>query len=110
MSLVSYKGKVTLTVLIVGASLIAALALLKPKAERAPLKPRPPLPVEVLVVSPSNIKMTVNSQGTVAPKREINLVSQVSGRVVSVADAYANGGFFAPNEKLVQIESADYEF
>ncbi|MGB2360236.1 MAG: efflux RND transporter periplasmic adaptor subunit [Porticoccaceae bacterium] len=110
MSLVSYKGKVTLTVLIVGASLIAALALLKPKAERAPLKPRPPLPVEVLIVSPSNIKMTVTSQGTVAPKREINLVSQVSGRVVSVADTYANGGFFAPNEKLVQIEPADYEF
>ena len=110
MPLVSQKGKVTLIVLIVGISLIAALALLKPKAERAPLKPRPPLPVDVLVVSPSAIKMTVNSQGTVAPKREINLVSQVSGRVVSVADNYANGSFFASDEQLVQIESADYEF
>lgn len=110
MPLVSQKGKVTLILLIIGVSLIAALALLKPKAERAPLKPRPPLPVDVLVVNPSAIKMTVNSQGTVAPKREIDLVSQVSGRVVSVADNYANGGFFQTDELLVQIEPADYEF
>ena len=110
MPLVSQKGKVTLILLIIGVSLIAALALLKPKAERAPLKPRPPLSVDVLVVNPSAIKMTVNSQGTVAPKREIDLVSQVSGRVVSVADNYANGGFFQTDELLVQIEPADYEF
>jgi RND family efflux transporter MFP subunit len=110
MPLVSQKGKITLIVLLVGVCLIAALALLKPKAERAPLKPRPPLPVDVLIANPSAIKMTVNSQGTVAPKREINLVSQVSGRVVSVADSYANGSFFASDEQLVQIEPADYEF
>ena len=110
MPLVSQKGKITLIVLLVGVCLIAALALLKPKAERAPLKPRPPLPVDVLIANPSAIKMTVNSQGTVAPKREINLVSQVSGRVVSVADSYANGSFFASDEQLVQIEPADYDF
>jgi len=62
------------------------------------------------VVKPSAIKMTVTSQGTVAPKREIDLVSQVSGKVVAVADNYANGGFFQGNEMLVQIEPADYEF
>jgi RND family efflux transporter MFP subunit len=110
MPLVSQKGRVTLIVLIIGVSLIATLALLKPKAQRAPVKPRPPLPVEVLVVKPSAIKITVSSQGTVAPKREIDLVSQVSGRVVSVASNYANGGFFQSNEQLVQIEPADYEF
>ena len=110
MPMISRKGTVTLVVLLVGVCLIAALALLKPKAERAPLKPRLPLPVEVLVVKPSAIKMTVTSQGTVAPKREIDLVSQVSGKVVAVADNYANGGFFQGNEMLVQIEPADYEF
>jgi RND family efflux transporter MFP subunit len=110
MPLLSQKGRVTLIVLIIGVSLIATLALLKPKAQRAPFKPRPPMPVEVLVVKPSAIKITVSSQGTVAPKREIDLVSQVSGRVVSVANNYANGGFFQSNEQLVQIEPADYEF
>jgi len=41
MPLVSRKGTVTLVVLLVGVCLIAALALLKPKAERAPLKATP---------------------------------------------------------------------
>jgi RND family efflux transporter MFP subunit len=68
------------------------------------------LPVDVLIVVPAPLTVTVLSQGTVAPKREIDLVSQVAGRVVAVATQYANGGFFNADEKLLQIEPEDYEF
>ena len=44
------------------------------------------------------------------PKREIDLVSQVAGRVVSVSDHYANGSFFRSSDKLIELESDDYRF
>lgn len=110
MSLLSHKARVTLLVLIIGVTLILALVLLKPKTQREPRAAKPPLSVEVLVADPGPLQVSINSQGTVAPKREIDLVSQVSGKIVSVADNYANGGFFQPDSTLVQIEPADYEF
>ena len=110
MSLLSHKARVTLLVIIIGVVMISALALLKPKTQREPRAAKPLLAVEVIVASPTPLKVSISSQGTVAPKREIDLVSQVSGNIVAVADNYANGGFFQAEEKLVQIESADYEF
>lgn len=110
MSLLSHKARVTLLVIIIGVVMISALALLKPKTQREPRAAKPLLEVEVIVASPTPLKVSISSQGTVAPKREIDLVSQVSGKIVAVADNYANGGFFQAEEKLVQIESADYEF
>jgi RND family efflux transporter MFP subunit len=101
---------VTLLVIIIGVVMISTLVLLKPKTQREPRTAKPLLAVEVIVASPTPLKVSISSQGTVAPKREIDLVSQVSGKIVAVADNYANGGFFQAEEKLVQIESADYEF
>ena len=110
MSLLSHKARVTLLVIIIGVAMISALALLKPKTQREPRAAKPLLVVEVIVASPAPLKVSISSQGTVAPKREIDLVSQVSGKIVAVADNYANGGFFQAEGKLVQIEAADYEF
>lgn len=110
MSLLSHKARVTLLVTIIGVAMISALALLKPKTQREPRAAKPLLVVEVIVASPAPLKVSISSQGTVAPKREIDLVSQVSGKIVAVADNYANGGFFQAEGKLVQIEAADYEF
>lgn len=110
MSLVQPKAKVTLLVILVGVSLIAALALLKPKTQRTPTAAAPLLKVEIMLAAPTSIKLNISSQGTVAPKREIDLVSQVSGKIVGVAGNYANGGFFQADQQLVQIEPADYEF
>ncbi|MBT3620610.1 MAG: efflux transporter periplasmic adaptor subunit, partial [Porticoccaceae bacterium] len=110
MPLLSRKGIVTLIVLGLGLLMIVSLAMLKSKPQREPRTSRPLLPVEVLIVAPAPLTVTVLSQGTVAPKREIDLVSQVAGRVVAVAGQYANGGFFNADEKLLQIEPEDYEF
>ena len=110
MPLFSRKGIVTLIVLGLGLLMIVSLAMLKSKPQREPRTSRPLLPVDVLIVVPAPLTVTVLSQGTVAPKREIDLVSQVAGRVVAVAAQYANGGFFNADEKLLQIEPEDYEF
>ena len=104
------KGMIAVGALIIGLLLLASLAYLSPKPQRTPRPPKPPISVQVMTLSPAPIAVTILSQGTVAPKREIDLVSQVAGRVVEAADQYANGGFFKAGEKLVQIEPDDYEF
>ena len=106
----SSKARVTLLTLVIGVILISIIALLKPTPQRRASSPKPLLEVEVIVAYPSPMQVSIGSQGTVAPRREIDLVSQVSGKIVAVADNYANGGFFQADGKLVQIESADYDF
>ena len=53
--------------------------------------------------------MTVAAHGAVVPRTESNLVSEVAGRVVSVAQSMVSGGFFERGDVLVEIERADYE-
>ena len=90
----------------------AAYALLVGKPAPEPQAPPEVVPqrVDVLSVQPSSAALTVQTQGTVQPLLEIDLVSQVAGRVVSTADTFADGGFFTADTPLLQVEQADYEF
>jgi RND family efflux transporter MFP subunit len=99
-----------LIILVLGAALMAALITLRPRPEPRP-EPEPPPPmVDVVRVVLEERALTVRSQGTVEPRREIQLVSQVGGSVVEVAPNFASGGTFAEGEWLVQIDDRDYHF
>ena len=87
-ALVAYKG--------------AKSAERKPETEKAVLVDT----IEAKVVS---LNFTVNSQGTVRPRTETSLVSEVSGKVVSVAPEFVAGGFFRKGEVLLQIDPSDYK-
>ena len=110
MPLVNRKGKITLAALVLGVVFIAAIATLKPAPEKAKRPPPPLLMVDVITAAPQHLRPQVLSQGTVAPKREIYLISQVSGKVIAVADDYCNGSFFRSGDQLIQIESDEYQF
>ncbi|MGA9574272.1 MAG: efflux RND transporter periplasmic adaptor subunit [Lysobacterales bacterium] len=56
-----------------------------------------------------SLNFSVKSQGTVRPRTETTLVSEVSGKVVSVAPEFVAGGFFHAGEQLLQIDPSDYE-
>lgn len=87
---------------------IMAIAKPTPQAKEAEQTPLPK--VETLVVHPSPQRLMVSSQGTVEPIHEIKLISEVGGRVIAVADDYANGGFFSKGMAIVTIDPRDYEF
>lgn len=104
------NGMWALLVLVVGGSLAYALLVGKPRPE-----PQPPVPtlaprVQVAIASPQELSLSVQTQGTVYPRREIQLVSQVGGRVESVSARFDRGGFFAAGEQLLKIEDVDYQF
>jgi RND family efflux transporter MFP subunit len=56
-----------------------------------------------------SLNFSVNSQGTVRPRTETTLVSEVSGKIVSVAPEFVAGGFFRKGHVLLQIDPSDYQ-
>src|SRR6056297_2414514 len=103
------NGLWAVIVLLVGGAAAYALLVGKPEPEPDPPPALAPPLVEVLVADPRRRALSVQTQGTVVPRSEVELVSQVSGRVERVAEGFAQGGFFSAGEELVKIEDVDYE-
>jgi RND family efflux transporter MFP subunit len=59
-------------------------------------------------VRSEDVKVAVRTQGEVRPKTEIDLVPQVSGRIVAMSENFSEGAQFAPNSMLLKIEDSDY--
>ncbi|MYF31364.1 MAG: efflux RND transporter periplasmic adaptor subunit [Gammaproteobacteria bacterium] len=92
------------------AGLALAAVILMSGPELDPQPPAPTIPaVRTVAASPGTVQMTVAAHGAVVPRTESNLVSEVAGRVVSVAQSMVSGGFFERGDVLVEIERADYE-
>lgn len=107
---VKIKFPLALVILIVGLVLAVGLVVLKPTPKAKP-KPEPkPVLVSVVEAQPSVHHLSVRTQGTVTPRREISLVTEVSGRVIKVSPNFVSGGFVAANELLVEIDPRDYQY
>ena len=71
--------------------------------------PEVPVPViRAIPVKPRDLRLTVKSQGTVAPRTQTTLVPEISGRVLEVSPSLAAGGFFEAGDELLRIDPTDY--
>ena len=98
----------TFAVGIIGIVLAVVLAksAKKPESKTPELK----LPsVEVQIAEATRHSYRIQSQGTALPRTSIRLVSEVSGKVVSVAESFDVGQIFAKGDVLLKIDSRDYE-
>jgi RND family efflux transporter MFP subunit len=98
-----------LSILLIGGLAAAGLWLLKPAPKTVKPSEPPPPQVAVVYADPQTQALIVDSQGTVEPRREIDLVAQVAGKVQWVNDNFVNGGFFKEGETLLRIDPRDYE-
>ena len=91
--------------------LITAFLVLtnRSQPETGRLQPEPPH-VEVLTVQPQSVRVTVTSQGVAMPRTEIDLVTEVAGKVIHVHPAFAAGGSFHRGDILVAVDPRDYQF
>jgi RND family efflux transporter MFP subunit len=81
----------------------------RPKIEKKEVTFPPPL-VRSQIIKLQDVQLTVNSQGTVSPRTESELFSQVAGQVIDVSPGFARGGFFSKNDVLIRVDPRDYEF
>ena len=103
------QSKFFLPVLVVigAAVLITGLIATGPEVEEEENE-FPPLVVEVSEASLDERLRSSMFQGEVRAKTNIELVTQVTGKVMSVSDKFIEGGKFAANEPILQIDDADY--
>lgn len=102
------RRRLIATGIVIGAVVVLALLIsTRPRAERQ--KPvAPATMVSVHSVTAEQPPVVISGWGTVQPKQSVNLVPQVSGRVVSVSPNLQAGAFVDPGEVLLEIEDTDY--
>ena len=71
-------------------------------------KKPPSMLVDVMRVHATNEKITVKAQGSVTPRTQTTLVSEVSGLITEVSAAFVAGGFFSKGDVLVRIDDRNY--
>lgn len=109
----SSRGRIVLVLILMGA-IIGALVLglvtmsaMRPKPQQAEQVVRG-LAVFVEQAEPATVRLSVKTQGEVRPRREIDLIPQVAGKVTYLAENFVAGGFFNEGDVLLRIEDADY--
>ncbi|MBU2114907.1 MAG: efflux RND transporter periplasmic adaptor subunit [Gammaproteobacteria bacterium] len=101
--------KVLIPVGVVAIAIVAASSLTsmrKPPEKKE--EQRQAILVTAQPVEQQDLVYRIESQGTVKPRLETSLVSEVNGRIVEVADNFVEGGFFNAGDLLVRVEQADY--
>ena len=71
-------------------------------------KKPPSMLVDVMRVHAANEKITVKAQGSVTPRTQTTLISEVSGLITEVSAAFVAGGFFSKGDVLVRIDDRNY--
>jgi len=94
--------------IILGAIVIVfALKALKPQTDKEETT-KPPLMVRTVTAEHEEQVVFSTFQGEVRAKTNIELVTQVTGKITSVSDKFIEGGEFKAGETLLQIDDADY--
>ncbi len=101
--------RIVAPILVLAASVgaYAVLHATRPEPEKNDQAPRPTSVFTAPVVQ-RNIALTVNTQGEVRARTEIELMSQVAGRIIAVSPEFTEGGLVEPGVSLLKIEDTDY--
>jgi len=101
--------KITLPILILGLSVVGAIAMFAARPEPQFNAPDPPsLLVEVAAIEAQPITFEVRSQGIVSPRTQTTLVAEASGQIVEVSPSFVSGGFFSKGDVLIRIDPRNY--
>lgn len=102
--------KVIAPIVVLVAGALSAKALMDSR-QAPPREDRPALGplVEAVEVSPSDLQISIEAEGEVSPSISVELLSEVSGRVIEVHPSLVAGGRFRAGQVLVRIDPRDYE-
>ena len=100
---------IVVPLIIVVIAVFGAYVLISMKAEPRRSVPvaKPPL-ARTQKVHFESVALTIQSQGTVNPKVESQLISEVSGSVIEVGSNFEEGSFFEKGERLLKLDPFDY--
>lgn len=102
------QGLFAVVIIIIG--IVGAIVLIKfqKPPQREEQEVLAPL-VKVEQLSRRDIQMVIRGHGTVSPRVQVEIVPQVSGKVVRVNPQFKAGGFIPGGEQILKIDPQDYE-
>ncbi len=96
-------------ILLVGSIFLAKYLLSTgPTPKKRPFIERSPV-VEITSLKPQNYTVTLTTFGIVKAGTQTSLVSEVSGRVLSISNKFQEGSYFNKGETLLTIDQANYK-
>ena len=101
--------KLPLIIFAIGLAITMVLTMTKGKAERKVDKEEQATLVRVMKIQPSTKPMVIRAYASTKAAKELNLSSQVSGRVIHISKIMTEGGRAKRGEVLFKIDPADYQ-
>jgi len=95
-------------IIIAGAGAAWQLMAFSPKVKHQGVEIQVPM-VSTMAVNTQNIRIPIQTQGTIEPRTTIQLSAEVTGRVNKTATQFANGGFFSKGDVLLRIDTQEYK-
>ena len=101
--------KVILPIVFLVAAIAASFVMIqsRPAAMQKSVLP-PVLMVSVATAVRQPVTFVVESQGSVSPRTQTVLMSEVSGQIIDTSPAFVSGGFFNQGDVLVRIDPRNY--
>jgi len=100
---------ITLSIMFFGIFVFVVLIIFWKSPEKEEQEVLAPL-VVVERLKPKDIQMVISAYGTVSPKVEVDVVPEVSGKVVSINPGLQTGGLIPADEQILKIDERDYKF
>ncbi|NOZ53173.1 MAG: efflux RND transporter periplasmic adaptor subunit [Gammaproteobacteria bacterium] len=97
-----------IVIIIAGVGTAWQLMANSPKVKRQSVEIQRPK-VTTLTVTRQNIRIPIQTQGTVEPRTTIQLSAEVTGRITEAATQFVNGGFFNKGDVLLRIDTEEYK-
>lgn len=107
LSWIPRKLRIVLSILGIAAVVILLLILFQPQAEKREI-PETVVRVDVVQANRSSYPIVVVANGTIEAETRGNLVAQIRGEVISMAENFKTGGTFKSGDVLIQIDPRDY--
>lgn len=103
--------KIILPVALLLTGIGCAWAVIATRPQMVQQMPNTEIPlVTVIQAEPQTLRLDVHSQGVVTPRNEIDLIPEVSGKIIQLHPDFVTGGFFARGDVLVSIDPRDYDY
>ena len=106
--IITRKVKIVFSIALIAIGIIALLVIFKPEAAKVAI-PEVVVRVDTITTERASYPIIVTANGTVQAETRGDLVAQVSGEIVQVAENFTTGGTFKKGDTLLQIDQRDFQ-
>lgn len=95
-------------VLIIAIGLAKMLVVFKKEPEKKEIVKKPS-EVKIIVANPVSREMKISAYGVVKPRKSVEIIAEVSGKIDLLSSSFIEGGMIQENETLIKIDQRTYE-